>query len=340
MPRTTARGAGVLVCLAAAALAAEPQSAVDVRTLLSEIAEFTSEDWANIERGIAVARVLDTDAREIAVAGAVRVKAERERLVARIRDIEHLKRSAVVLDVGRFSDPPATHDLARVPFEDYNLDLRDCRPGDCRVRLSADDIALFHRRVDWRAPDWRDRSARTWREALAAHVRAYVRQGRTALPVYANKVEPLSVASELSTLVAKFGFVKRFSPEFYRYLQQLGPSRLAGSHETLYWSKEDFGVRPVFRISHQVIQPVEDAVLITTNQVYADHYLDAALGLTVAVDAHDQGFYMIAVNRARTRSLSGFLRRFVRGTVQGRSREAMRRILTATRAGLESDPPH
>jgi hypothetical protein len=37
--------------------------------------------------------------------------------------------------------------------------------------------------------------------------------------------------------------------------------------------------------------------------------------------------------------LSGFLRRFVRGTVQGRSRDAMRKILNATRVGLESDLP-
>jgi hypothetical protein len=102
-------------------------------------------------------------------------------------------------------------------------------------------------------------------------------------------------------------------------------------------------VRPVFRISHQIVFPMADAVLIATNQVYADHYLDAALGLTIAVDTGDggaRGFYMIAVNRARTRSLSGFLRRFARGTVQGRSREAMRKILTATRFALEPTLPH
>jgi hypothetical protein len=342
MSRTAAHCGGLFVCLAAATLPAEPRPAVDVRTLLQEIAGFTNEDWGNLDRGIAVAKVLESDTREIAVAGAVRIKAQRHRLVARIRDIEHLKRSAVVLDVGRFDNPPDAEDLARAPFDDYNLDLRDCRPGECRVRLSADDIARFHRTVDWRAADWRDRSARTWRDVLAAHAGAYVRDGHTALPVYINKIEPLSVAAELSVLSGKFDFVNRFSTDFYRYLQQFGPAPLAGSEQTMYWSKEDFGVRPVFRISHQVIFPVSDAVLIATNQVYADHYMDAALGLTLAVDAADsagEGFYMIAINRARTRSLSGFLRRLVRGTVQGRSREAMRKILTETRAGLESDLP-
>ena len=90
----------------------------------------------------------------------------------------------------------------------------------------------------------------------------------------------------------------------------------------LYWTREDFGIRPIFRISHQVIHQAggpTPSTLIATNQVYADHYLDAALTVTVAlasrssrrrVRARAGDFYMISVSRARTRSLSGLLRRF------------------------------
>jgi hypothetical protein len=44
---------------------------------------------------------------------------------------------------------------------------------------------------------------------------------------------------------------------------------------------------------------------------------------------------MVSVSRARTRSLSGFMRSFVRSTVQGRSRDALQKILGATKAALE-----
>ena len=335
-----AYGGLVILWVATTVVAAKSPPAIDVRALLKEIAAFTDDEVANVDRGVPVAKIVDTDTREVAVAGAVRIRARRDQLVARVRDIDNLKRSAIVLDVGRFGPVPRVDDLAHATFEDYNLDLRDCRPGECRVRLSAEDIARFHQNVDWQAADWRDRSRRTWRDVLAAHAAAYARNGRTSLPVYTNKPEPLSVASELAALSAKFGFVNRFSADVHGYLQQFGTSRPSGSQETMYWTKEDFGVRPVFRISHQIICPTRDAVVIATSQVYADHYLDAALGLTVAIDAGaGEGFYMIAVNRARTRSLSGFLRRFVRGTVQGRSRDAMRKILTATRSALESDVP-
>ena len=225
---------------------------LDVRSLVRNVANFTDADWAAVENGAPVAKVLETDAREVAIAGAVRIAAPRERLVARLRDVDHLKRSAVVRDVGRFRRPPAASDLSNVPFEDYSLDLRDCRSGDCRVRLTSADIESFHHAIDWRSSDWRTRAAAVWRDVLARHAATYSELGRKGLPVYVNRADPLNVASELSVLAGSFAFVAQYSPEFYAYLKEFGPSRPAGTEETLYWSKEDFGIRPVLRISHQI----------------------------------------------------------------------------------------
>jgi hypothetical protein len=78
-----------------------------------------------------------------------------------------------------------------------------------------------------------------------------------------------------------------------------------------------------------------------------DAYLDAALTVTVALDfpqgtpanAAAHGFYAISVSRARTRSLSGLMRRIARSTVQSRSRETMRKILGSTKVAIESQRP-
>jgi hypothetical protein len=318
-----------------------PPAGTAARDLLRTVARINDAEWASVERGEAIAKVLDADSREIAVVGAVRIAAPSDRLVARYRDIENLKRSAIVLDVGRIGLPPRAADLVAVPFEEYSLDLRDCRPYECRVRLGEAEIARFHREVDWRAMDWRDRSRTIWRDVLAGYAAGYMTTGRRALPVYANKREPLSVSSELAELVQEFGFVGTSSPEFLAYLREFGPNVPSGTEQVLYWTKGDFGVRPILRISHQSLLPSSGSstVLIATNQVYADHYLDAALSVTMAIDAADvsagRAFHMIVVSRARTRSLSGFLRALVRSTVQTRTREAMRKILTATKASLE-----
>jgi hypothetical protein len=320
------------------------------RDLLRSVAQFTEAEWAMVERGEAVARILDTDTREIAVVGAVRIRGARDQLVSRSRDLEVLKRSATVLDAGKFSPSPAAADLQGVTFDDHNLDLRNCRPGDCQVRLSADDIARFHKEVNWGGAAWREESSRVWRDVLARYAAGYLRQGRQALPDYVNKREALSVASEVSQLTGAYGFVAAYSPELAAYLRDLGPNPPAGAQQLLYWTREDFGIRPIVRISHQVSLQgsAAPATLIATNQVYADHYMDAALTVTVALDgpgdapenvARTADFYMISVSRARTRSLSGLLRRMARSTVQSRSRETMRKTLGASKAAIESRRP-
>lgn len=347
--RTVAAGVLAVAAVALASVGAAGREGDDPaapRTVLVSLG-FTPDEIAQIEAGQPFAKLLETDRREIAVIGAVRIDAPRERLVERYQGVEYLKRSAVVLEVGRFSQPPRPDDLRTAPFEEYDLDLRECRPGDCRVRLSPDDIARFHREVDWTAPDWRDRSAAIWRDVLAAYAGAFQRTGPTSLPVFANKREPLHVAEELRLLRTSSSFVAAFAPEFYEYLADPSRSRLPDTHEVTYWSKEDFGVRPVLRVSQQALYTPKPGrgrgtppVLVATTQLYADHYLDAALGVTVALDApgdtDTSGFYMVAMNRARTRSLSGILRALVRSTVQGRSRDAMLKVLRATKNGLES----
>ena len=309
------------------------------RELLRSVAQISDGEWAALERGAAVAKVLVTDPRDITVAGSVRIAAARELLVDRYRDFEALKRSALVLDVGRFATPPQVADVMALPIEDYDLDLRDCRSGDCRVRLGEKEIARFHRDVDWRAADWRERSRGVWREVLAGYAAAYARDGRKALPTFANKPEHLDVAAELSLLVDRFAFVGDYSSAFLSYMREFAGAAPDGGSDVLYWTKEDFGVRPVMRLQHQVIHRTPQAIIIATNQVYADHYLDASLTMTLAIDAPlsdgRAGFYMVVVSRSRTRSLAGLLRALVRSTVRDRSREGLLKILQATKFSLE-----
>ncbi len=341
MPRLSLLG-GLLVIGALTVLSAEGIEQGTVHDLLRDVAQASDADWTAVTRGEPFAKVIGSDPREIAVAGAIRIAASSERLVDRYREVENLKRSAIVLDLGRLGKPPRAADLASVPLEDYSLDLRECHPGECRVRLGEQDIARFHREVDWRAADWRERSKAVWREVLAGYAAAYSREGRRALPTFANKRDPLSVPAELSLLVDRFAFLNAFAPGFLDYMREFGPGGPEGLDEVMYWSKEDFGVRPVLRLSHQTIyrtSGVPRAILIATNQIYADHYLDAGLTLTMTIDAPEDGgkpaFYMISVSRARTRSLGGMIRSFVRSTVQNRSRDALRKILASTKTSLE-----
>ena len=314
------------------------------QTFLRTTAGFSAADLAALDRGEPLAKVLDTDKREIALVGAVRIKSTRERLFAEYRDVSGLRRSQVFLEVGTFSATPRVDDLRVLTFEDSDLDtIRECQPGDCGVRLPSHGIARFQRDVDWRAPDWRQQAGSLWRQLLVDYVAGYTAQGDKALAEYQNKEVPLSVSEEFKVLFEEMRYFRPAAAEFLGYLEAFPAVRLEGSEDILYWDKKAFGLRPVISLTHLTMyappgvrsSAAFPAALIATKQIYATHYFDAALGLTLVFDDHASGFYMLCVDRARTRSLTSFIRGFVRGIVQRRSRDAMEKILRTTKLTLE-----
>jgi hypothetical protein len=305
--------------------------------LLRTVAAFTTADLARLDRGEPLASVLETDRRDLAVVGAVRIAGPQSKLFARYRDASAAKTSDVIMETGRFSMPPAADDLRELHFEDYDLDtIRICKPGDCGVRLSTPDMERFAHDVNWNAPNWRQQAGDLWRTLLAANAAAYLSHG--ALGDYRNKAIPLDVADEFRILFDAFAEFEKLSPEFLAHLKRFPSAPLDGTEDLLYWSKDDIN-RPVTRITHLSLYPAPPGShrpgLIATKQIYAAHYFDAGLGLTCAFDDGASGFFIVSMNRVRTRSLTGFTRTVVRSIVQRRCREAMEGILRSTKTAIE-----
>ena len=337
--RTWWTGGGVALVACGVALAA-PQSAPPTgpHALLRTVAGFSATDLARLDGGEPIARALDTERREVAIVGAVRIRASRDRLLARYRDISNLQSSDVVLQIGRISPQPRPEDFQPLNFEAYDLDtISKCEPGDCGVRLSTAQLASFKRDVSWQAADWRQQAGTLWRRLLSDYAAGYLARG--ALADYRNKSEPLNVADEFAVIFNESGPLVAAAPEFLAYLQQFPRAQLPNVENILYWSKDDFGLRPVTSITHLALSdpPRESGrpAAIGTRQIYATHYFDAALGVTLAFDDGASGFYMVTVNRARTRSLASFSRAIVRGIVERRSRNALEQMLRSTKIALE-----
>ena len=318
-------------------------TSADPRVFLQNSGGFSSGDLAALDRGEPVARALDTDRREVAIIGAVRINATVDRILAHYRDVSLLGRSAVVEQVGTFGAAPLPADLAALRFEDYDLEtIRGCTPGDCGVRLSAADMARFRSEVNWNRSDWRAAASASWRKMLAEFAAGYLTHGTSALPEYHNKEAPLKVREEMDILFAQAEFFKLAAPEFVRHVHDFPRGRPGSTEQVLYWTKDNFGVRPVFSITHLLTHrpahdgaPFRPLAMIAAKQIYATHYFDAGLALT-AVYAHPSGgVYLVSMNRARTRSLVGVMRTLVRSTVRSRSREAMEKVLRSTKGMLE-----
>jgi hypothetical protein len=87
--------------------------------------------------------------RVVGLFAAVATQADGDRLVAWMRQIEALKKSDFVLQIGHLSQPPQLHDLAGLSLDDDDLaDIRRCRPADCALKLGRAEMEELRRAAE------------------------------------------------------------------------------------------------------------------------------------------------------------------------------------------------
>ena len=314
------------------------------RALLQQRLGLTRADMTALERGQAVARNLRAeDRREIAAGGAVRVEVPVEFFLQRFVDIVSFKQSPIVRQIGKFRETPRLADLDALTFEPADLDdLKACRVGDCEIQLSADQIRRLQTSVDWSGGDARDRANRVLRELLFEYVERYRISRGQALLEYANEKAPLMVSGELRSLVAHSNQILTGLPGFTEWLLS-SASPPQGADEFIYWSKEQFGLKPVVSITHVFIYLPRRAdtpdVVIASKQIYASRYLAGSLAITLGVAASppsSSSFYMAYTNRTRPRAFPPVIGGLVRRIAQGQTREGLEEQLTLAKRRLET----
>jgi hypothetical protein len=341
-PNATVIFVAIAICWAAMGDAEIPDR---VRGLLQERLSLTTGELASIEQGRAVAKSLRAgDRREIAAGGAVRVGVPAQFFLQRFVDIVSFKQSPIVRQIGKFSEPPRLEDLAGLTFDSGDIEeLRSCRAGDCDIQLSADQIRRIQGAVDWSRSDARAQANRVLREVLFDYVERYGRGGNESLLEYANDTAPLRVRDELQLLVAHSSQVLAGVPEFGEMLLNSAATTPPAAAEFLYWSKEQFGLKPVVSITHVIIYlagrgEVPD-IVIASKQIYASRYLAASLAITLGVDAPAAGapaFFMAYVNRTRPRAFPPLIGAIVRRVAQGQTRDGLEEQLQLAKARLET----
>jgi hypothetical protein len=111
------RWVGLLILLTLPALAAS----VDPFAFFTPTTIVTGDDLGQLDRGEPIARILPARGLEVAIFAAVPVSIDGNRLLSWMRQIEALKKSAYVLAIGRFSNPPRIEEVAGLSIDDEDL---------------------------------------------------------------------------------------------------------------------------------------------------------------------------------------------------------------------------
>ncbi len=298
----------------------------------------------SLEQGGVLAKVIDTDDRsEVLSLAATRVKTTAARVLETLRDLEGRRQEPWTIGSGRLSDPPTARDLAALTLDPGDVKhLARCRLHACGVRLSAELIERYRKELEATPAGTRaERANALTREVLASYAAAYRSRGDAALYEYANNDDDqLRIGDSLKLLLARSQLLRDAAPDLWAFLAKAPAGRPADAEDFIYWLQERFWLLNVLSLSHLAIvdrpTPSGRLVLAASKQLYASHYYESSLGLTLFIEKAGAGGYLVLFNRTRAdirRSGFTWIERVLLRHLVRRRREARAKGL---RARLES----
>ncbi len=330
----------LLVCVGVV-LAAGPRGAraqpLDMERSLAERFGFSAAEIGQVRGSEVVVKTLPAQGRDIAVAGAVRIADDKERLVGWVRDVEGFRKAADLGVSRKLSSPPTINDFGDLALDAAELAaLQRCQPGDCALRLGDRSIARFRADVDWAAPDAGRRANLLTRQLMLGYAEAYLKGGDGALGAAHNERQPRAVADEFRALLRSATNLYALANPLATYLERFPEAQGLPVEQFLYWAKGGAGAEPSITLHHLVIhRDAGGSIYIVNKQLYASRYVDAGLVvLWLGTPPDGQGYYLLAGMRARSSQLEGLTARMLRGRIEKESHEYVQIYLDWLRKSL------
>lgn len=320
----------------AASQAAEPE------TFFHDFVGLSGDQTRDIRAGKAMAKVLDTPTPdEVFVFGAVYINSTPERYLEMASDIDALRRLPNYLALHKFSDPPQLADLADFTLDDEEIkELKHCKSGHCEVQLPNEAMAEFQSSVTWTAPDSSAQANRLAQQMALQALLRYQQGGNTALGTYRDKSRPTAVADTFTSLLAQMKSLPIYLPDLRTYLLEYPNAASNEIRSEFYWEKVNFGLKPTLRIVQAIVYrgtyPDKPAYAVAVKQLYASHYFETALDLTVCLREKKNGFYLITIKGSQQAGLTGFKGGIVRKVAVDKTRSSLQKVLAAYKQKLES----
>jgi len=338
--------AGLAFPLARAAQA--PGGSAEPDHFFREYVGLSGDQIRDIHDGKAVAKIVDSPtADQVFVFGSVYVRSTPARYLKMAEDIDTLRKLPNYLAIQKFSTPPKLSDLAGFTLEPDDVkQLKDCKPGHCEIQLPAESMEEFRKEVDWSAPDAADQANLAARKMVLDALTRYQQGGNAALGAYEDKKHPAAVADSFASLIDQSKALPVYLPELRTYLLDYPKADAANIESGFYWEKVNFGLKPTLRVVQAIVfqgtSAGDPAYAVAVKQIYASHYFQAALDLTVCVkDAQDtegKGFYLITLKGSQQAGLTGFKGSIVRKVAVDKTRSSLEKALASIKQRLEAPP--
>lgn len=307
-------------------------------------ASLSRNELLRLDRGEVVVKPLPTKSGQLGVFTVTELDASADRFVEWIHHVPELKRSKAVPVARRFSEPPSLGDLQGLQLDQRDLDsIRECRPGDCDLKLSAPEIETL-RRVAHQGSDGAVQEV--FRRLLLERLMAYRAGGPAAVPMPAFSRSVVPPTEVWASLRATSPYIQRSDPRLASWLERPRDAGGAEVESFYYWSKEYYSSgKAVIAVTQVGVTRAGKGgagpeVAVAGKQLFASRYMNGMLThITLSRDPASGQGYMTYTNRAQLDLLGGFFGGLVRGVINGRLKGDAATVLRTLRTRIESGPP-
>lgn len=304
------------------------QSSDDLFAFLRPTIQVTGDERRELDDRGVVLRILPAKDRELAAFAAGSLDAGADALLASVRNIASLKKGRLVPQIGRFSPQPAIEDVQSLTLDAVDIAaIKRCRPDDCDLKLTAAEIDRLHQAAVRDGGDATASLNREFRRILVDRVSNYLRHGNA------------EGEEEFAALLRHSAFIQAQMPQLGLHLERYPTLPMAGAESFVYWSKEEYGWKPMITATHVTIvrgdgerQP---ELIVASRDILSTRYTSGSLVLTLLFrDRPSSRHYLVYVNRTWVDGLRGLWRPFVEHRVKGQAK----RIFADVRERIERLP--
>lgn len=320
--------------------------AAEPNEFFREYIGLSDDQIEQVHSGKPIAKIMESRTpHEVFVFGSVYIKASPEQYLKFALDLDALRKLPNYLAIQKFSDPPKLSDLDGFTLNEEDVKkLKDCKPDHCEVQLPAETMEAFQQSVNWSAPDAAGQVNHLAQEMALEALQRYIQGGNGALGTYRDKKQPAAVAETFQSLLSRSKALPVYLPDLDHYLLDYPRVSLDNVETQFYWEKVNFGLKPTLRIVQTIVyhgkSSSEPAYAVAEKQLYASHYFETALDLSVCVKDTEQpdkpGFYLITLKGSQQAGLTGFKGSIVRKVAVDKTRSSLERALVSIKQKLES----
>lgn len=179
-----------------------------------------------------------------------------------------------------------------------------------------------------------DKASDAYRAVLLGRHQAYLAKGLDGIADYeaGTALEPSTQLREVFDQAKPF--LDEFFPAFGKALGAFPDGQSDDISSDFYWLKRNVEGRPVFILSHQMVQSGDDFVLLSQRQYFVGHTYESLQVVAVALPT-ETGSAVFYANSAYTDKVTGFFNGVAQSVGQSRTREDLTKYFDNVRKSYQ-----